>query len=242
MLTSLYYYGYYKPYLYGTDGVPRNKKIGKTQNNENISRFNGIETKDYVHNSSEDFAYFLNYSDKYEVKKMISGISDNVNGIKDTVRYLQNVKFGKNARFDGGQNSYGDGLEDFASDINSLTDFAKGKNVSSDIKDFNSKVTQKLEENSEFFEEVGLSFDGERAVFDRSVYDSLSREEYEDKSRVLNQNFSDIYDDAVKVLSKPMAGHLNFKNLDYYYNYSYSTKSKEPLGFIDSGLVVDITL
>jgi hypothetical protein len=103
MLTSIYYYNYYKPYIFGTEDTVKSKKIGKSVQNQVKSRFSGIETKDYVHNNTEGSAYFLNCSDKNEVKSMVSGISENVNGIKDTVHYLQNVKKGRNARYDGGK-------------------------------------------------------------------------------------------------------------------------------------------
>jgi len=242
MLTSLYYYGYYKPYIYSTESSPRNKKIGKSSDNENLGRFRGIETKDYTRSGSESSSYFLNYSDKKEVKSVISGISDNINGIKDTVRYMQNVKRGRNARYDGGKSAYGDGLEDFSSDFNSLEKFVEGKNISTDIKSFGGKVKEIVENNEELLKEFGVKSDGEKLEFDRDVYDSLSLEEYKEKSSRLNSAFSEIYGDAVDVLSKPMAQHLSFRDLNCYYNYSYSTKSKEPLGFIDTGLVVDIIL
>lgn len=242
MLTSIYYYDYYKPYIFSTENTAKSRKIGKPEKSEGNSRFSGIDTKEYIHSNNESFSYFLNYSDKNEVKSVVSGISENVNGIKDTARYLQNVKKGRNAKRDGGQSAYGDGLEDFASDFNSLVSFAEGKNVSDEIKGFSNKVSHLVGDNGELLREFGVSVDGDTVEFDRSVYNSLSRDEYEEKSAELNKAFAQVYSDAVDVLSKPMSSHLKFKNLDYYYNYGFSAKDGEPFRFLDTGLIVDITL
>lgn len=233
MLTSIYYYDFYKPYILNAD----NKK------NVQKSRFSGIKSKEYIQNGSkESSSYFLNHADKNEIKSFVLNVSDNVNGIKDTVRFLNNVANGKNARRDEGKSAYGDGLEDFVEDYNSLASFSDNNNVSQEIKAFKNSVERVISDNNNILKDVGVSIDGDILEFDRSLYEDISNEEYKEKSAVLNNVFSDIYNDAINVLSKPMASHLNFKNLDFYYNYSFASKDMKPFQLLESGLIVDITL
>jgi hypothetical protein len=232
MLTSIYYYDYYKPYILKTNGINKT-----TQKN----RFSGIKTNDYVQNN-ESSAYFLNRSDKNEIKSLVSGISDNVNAVKDTARYLQSVTNAEGTKYDNAKSAYGDGLEDFVSDCNNLASFASSADLNSGISDFKENVSQIVSDNEETFSKVGISIDDGTLTFDTDVYENLSDDEYNELASTLNDTFSQVYNEACDFLSKPMSSHLNFKNLDYYYNYSYASKDKAAFRLLETGLIVDIAL
>ena len=168
--------------------------------------------------------------------------SESVNGIKDTARYLQNVTKGKNARRDEGKSAYGDGLEDFVADYNSLVSFAEENNVSEDLQGFKGSIQKIVADNDGVLKEMGVSADGDTLEFDRTHYEKLSGDTYKEKSKELNNAFAQVYGQSLNVLSKPMASHLNFKNFDFYYNYSYTSKGTKPFHMLDTGLIVDISL
>jgi len=52
----------------------------------------------------------------------------------------------------------------------------------------------------------------------------------------------EIYGSTQKLMGKPMAAHMNFSGLGYYYNYKLSVYYSNTFELIESGMIVDVAL
>lgn len=231
MLTSVYYYGYYKPYI-----LNNRPKIGegkKQQANEKVSNPANRET------------FVLNNSLKKEVVQYASGLSGTVNYLRETSRdVLQDIfNYQRSSAEQGSENSkkeLSDDLQDFVDAYNRNLNFSVKDDNSKQLKFFVNDLAYDISISATALSTYGIKIgDDDRMTFDADYYNKLNNKNISEANKVNQALFKNIYDSTGEFLTMPLAEHLRFKNLGYYYNYKLGTMEKDSFKLIQSGMIVD---
>lgn len=236
MLTNIFYYNYYRPYIVKETNSA--KKTARTSAKKEIAQSEQARSGDSA------YSYLLNKSIKKEIVSYATDISRNLNSIKDTTRFIVN-RYSKDNVLDNDEiENFADGLEDFVNEINGFKEFYDSTSKESHpLNGYNSMLNTRLDENKQNLSEVGVIKDNNNILsFDRDKFKSIENKKYIDNIFSCADLFNEIYNDTCEVMQLPMTEHMNFKNLDYYYNYAYEPTNKTAFKFIETGLLVDIKL
>lgn len=236
MLTNIFYYGYYKPYI--VKDTNNTKAIKRTKAKTEIAKSSSAKS------GNSPYSYLLNKALKKDLVSFATDISSNLNSIKDTARFIVNRYTKKNVASEEEKNNFADGLEDFANEVNSFSAFYENSSKESTaLAGFDSVLSGRLNSKRDSLEKLGLSIDeGGQLSFNRDKFDSIADENYIDSIFECAELFDSVYNDTCEVMQLPLSEHMNFKNLNYYYNYTYAPKDKNSFKFIETGLLVDIKL
>lgn len=237
MLTNLYYYEFYKPYMLqvtggGVNSVPKRSKItDKSQ----------IE-------QGKEAAFLLNKSLKSDVIGYARNVSHSVVGTKEAAKDLiiDMENFNKNVYnkdLDTARRWVSEGISHFTDTYNSAMSFLFSQSHSGDLRGFGESLAQTLGYNRENLQSLGLSLgDTGRLSYDAGYFEKL------DHSKIniaIGENlnlFQNVYDSSSDVLRTPLTEHMNFKNLNYYYNYKYGMIQADTFKIIESGMLVDMAV
>ena len=236
MPTNIFYYNYYKPYI-----LKENNNIKSTRRS---SAKKEIAQSKKAKSGDNSYSYFLNKSIKRDLVSYATEISKNLNSIKDTSKYMVN-RYSKNDLAKSDElNNFADGLEDFVNEINGFEVFYdKTSKESSALNGYKSILDTRIDENRQALYNIGVTKSKDDVLsFDREKFYSINKNNYIDNIFECAEMFDDIYNDTCEVMRLPMTEHMNFKNLDYYYNYAYESKNKYSFKFIETGFMVDIKL
>lgn len=216
MLTNLYYYDYYKPYI-----------LDKKERSFNTSFQN------------KDKKYFMNKSLNDNVKSYIFEVSHNFNGLKSV---SNNLKEKLNTKYmtEGIKEDIENDIENFAQTYNRFIGFLdensenskKFKNMSSNIKNFLKNNTQVLNKMG-----INISEDFYLSVKENNNLKSIQR----DKEN-LNKFYTKIYNTLCKFMQEPMSKHMGFKEFSFYFNYSCGYDKDKSFRLIEQGILFDYML
>ena len=232
MLTSIYYYRYYRPYMMRTLGptgavAPKRAPIAKKPEPE------------------PNLSVLLNKSLKVDVVTHARQTSASINGVKDGARRVTHAMEGFN------QNAYRYGLpmarEDvsselmaFANSFNKSVEFMSGQPHSRSLQDFAEDLVALVLRSRREFEFVDIfTEDGRSLLF--AEEDFLERDQ-DDLNIAFGQSigtFMQTYKDSTAMLNMPLTEHMNFQNLNYFYNYRMGTLVDETFKIIESGLIIN---
>lgn len=236
MLTNIFYYNFYKPYI--VKGTSSTKAVKKSNLKTAIAQSKAAKSGEAA------YSYFLNKSIKSEVVSYAQDISKNLNSIKDTTKYLTNRYSKANISGEGERNNFADGLEDFVNQVNDFNSFFESTDKDSAVlKGYDNMLEDRIVEKEEVLSVLGVERNEDGALsFDKDKFNEIKSENYIDNIFDCADLFNEIYKDTCEVMEIPLAEHMNFRNLDYYYNYTYAPKNKEAFKLIETGLLVDICL
>lgn len=236
MLTNIFYYNFYKPYIVkeSSSVKPSVRAKAKTEIAQSRTSKSGEST----------YEYSLNKAIKNEVISYATDISSNLNSIKETTNFLINRYTRRDIVSKNEKKNFADGLESFVNEINSFGYFYESTEKSSPaLNGYEAVLSDRIEEYAEKLSYIGIKKDSEGTLaFDREAFEVIDKNNYIDHIFESAQMFKDIYDDTCEVMQLPLAEHMNFKNLDYYYNYTYIPKDKSEFKYIETGMLVDIKL
>jgi len=233
MLTNIFYYQFYKPYILKTtasDKQPARPKQGK------IAEKNP---------TAESFKVLLNKSLKQDVVEYARGVSSSVVGAKEaskhTVRDM--TDFNKNIHkrgLDTAKKWIRFDLEEFVDSYNASTEFLTGQNHSQSLRGFAERMTDSVSVNLERLSQLGLSLgeDGKLAL-DTEKFNALSEGHVNVAIGETLNTFRDIYSDSGGVLTEPLKEHMNFRSLGYYYNYKLGRMENDTFKIIEAGMIID---
>jgi len=237
MLTNLYYYDYYRPYILksGNNKLLRRRDFVKS-NYKNLSTSNNSEK------NLNSFSFFLNKSLKNEVIDYASTVSREFNSIKDTARFMQNNLNDNSFDENGNANNIFYGMNDFVNQYNSYLEFADDNDQNSNIlRSYADKIVNIVSKNKDELESIGIKMDdGGRLSIDEEVFGNIDA--VKNVSDDIKNMYSDIYKNTCQAMNAPLSQHMNFKNLSYYYNYKYASIDYNSFDIMDTGMLVDIKL
>ncbi len=243
MLTNLFYYDFYKPYIFKNEKLTARKPI-LNQRSEKSEKTLSSNNNNNTNEDENEYSFFLNKAFKTEIVNYADTISSDLNSLKKIAKDLVYNQY-NNFNAENFNDTLKNKLNEFGKKYNQYKNFAEENSKQSPLlSTFLDNLEYRVETNMECLEKFNFSYDTEtkELFFDEEAFDSL------DFSIIANnysdlQNFcSTIYDDTCEIMTVPMEEHMNFKNLNYYYNYIFSNEKHNTVKIIESGMLVDISL
>ena len=229
MITNVYYYNYYTPYILSNF---RRKKVADFPRAENFL-------------FDEEETYVLNKALKKEVIGYATELSRVVNGLKDSSRFVVRDarRFIRNEREEG----YGtavkwleDDLADFVDSYNRTKGFVAKNKDSRILTDFVDNLTYDLSISMKALSRYRIvEGENETLVFDEDAFKELTRKGVLIANKQNYPFFRHVYDTTKEFLNVPLSEHMNFKNFRYYYNYKTGTIAKDSFTIVESGMIVN---
>lgn len=241
MLTNLYYYDYYKPYIVKTPDY----YIGKAKS----SRANNRTDDQNQIGEDSGYSVYLNKSYNKNVISYANSIYKNITKLKDTSKKIINdldflKKFVGFSEFD--KDAYTEVLnkdiENFTVSYNNSHEFLEKQGHSKSLKEFSDRIESNVIKNSNVLRRVGITKNNEimesSGILDSFWNKKMNRQNINN----VKEAFETIYDDTTKTLQTPMSNHMGFKNLSYYYNYIADKVHVDTFKIISSGMIVNLAL
>lgn len=233
MLTSIYYYNLYRPYIVGSreTNSPKRGRIA--------------DRRDTTSPESSGQMYILNKSLKDEIVKYAHNVSYGVTNLRASTRQTATdmENFNRDIHSDGLEKAkewLADDLQEFATQYNASTGFMQSQKHSTDLRSFSCEVADNLFYNQERLSMLGFSLsESGQLSFSRDHLDGLSQDQINIAIGENIQIFSDMSRHTDKLLSEPLSEYMDFKGLSYHYNYKMGTMVTDGFGIIESGLLID---
>ncbi|MDR1531136.1 MAG: hypothetical protein LBS62_02960 [Clostridiales bacterium] len=234
MLTQIFYYNYYKPYLIDGYGSKRTETPRRPKILENM-----------YFDARKDSTFLLNKTLRSDVVHYINDISSNVNGVKESSKNVMfdMEGFNNNVYRCGEQTArkwLTEDLSKFAGEYNKAVVFFETQEHSAALKDFALSLREKTETNNSRLHYVGISLDAHDSLdFDKKYFSGLNQDSINIAIGETVDFFNLIYSESGDILKAPLTDHMQFKFLGYYYNYKYGTYETDTFKVIETGMVVD---
>lgn len=233
MLTNVYYYNHYRPYIVKNDRAPKTSP-----------RIPYSNTAPEVWDSKGK-TYTLNKAFKRDTLTYARELSANITKLKDSALSITRDFDELPAALDEDEyenfrEQVSDDLRFFTYHINKTRNFSLQQEHSETITDFGDRLTDVIIANTSILKTVGIEPDENgNLTFSKDKTKDINPES-------LNQLLSDIsdvtdiiYSQTTELLSRPLSEYMNFKNLGFYYNYKYGKIGDDSSRLIESGMIID---
>lgn len=237
MLTTMFYYNHYKPYIF------------KAGQKEKISQVKPqVAANKQINQERRTRQFLLNKTFNQNVLKYVQDISYNLVDLKDAAKYVKYDidDFTYNSQKYGHQKAKDilkKGLSIFVDQFNKSYNFVSSQTHSESLFEFSYMLINAINQGESKLAYLGImKNETGRLVFDEQFYNSLPMEELDIYITEGRSVFQNLYSDSRVILTKPLADHMNFKNLNYYYNYKYGGVVADTFRLIESGLIVDVAI
>jgi len=232
MLTSLYYYGLYKPYMIRETGVmARTAPVAKRS----------VKTSEAARAQS----VLLNKTLKSDVVTYAREASSSVTGLRGAAGKLaaEAEMFGRKARKDGlagAKEVFAKRAEEFAEAYNKVQSFTRTQEHSGALRLFGTDAEGLVTQHGEALGALGLAADDDGVLqFDSGKTDAMDAAEMQWALGDAESAFKEVYDLAQDVLKEPLASHMHFKGLRFYYNYKMGAVQDNTFKMIEAGMIAD---
>jgi len=232
VLTSIFYYKYYRPYMFRTvesSGAvsPRRAPIAQKPEPE------------------PNLSVLLNKSLKMDVISHARQTSTAVNGVKDGARHVASAmeNFNQQAYYEGlpgATHNISGRLAAFAGAINQSVSFMSNQQHSQALRDFAEDLSNLVYDSRRELAFVNITTqDGRTLDF---LAPSFQEKDQDDLNIAFGESigvFNRTYKNSANMLNLPLSEHMNFQGLNYFYNYRLGTLVDETFKLIESGLIID---
>jgi len=239
MLTNIFYYDFYKPYIFKNEKLTQKYPFTYSQSSDKTGSILSDES------SEKEYSFFLNKTFKNEVVNYAETISSDLNSIKNSVKNIINKINDNYFNYSSKLESLKNELSEFVTKYNSYKDFVQENYKHSPLlSNFSDSLRFRVENNQTVLSKFGVYYNDEmnEMSFDEEFFDSLSTKDIVSDISELFNLCEDIYDDTCEIMTVPMEEHMNFKSLNYYYNYIFSNENHNTVKIIETGMLVDISL
>jgi len=235
MLTSVFYYNIYKPYIVGNvagreigSNAPRRERIQTSREGETPGRI-----------------FVLNKALKNEIVRYAQAVSHGVTDLREATKQtaLDMENFNRTVHMDGWEyaiRNLSEDLEQFADDFNRSAGFMQSQLHSSGLRAFSHEVVDNVFHNRGRLEMLGLSLSEEGQLsFSRAQMESMNHEEV---NVAIGENiaiFEGLKSYTQQLMTEPLVEHMRFRGLNYHYNYRMGTMETEGYSLIEAGMLVD---
>jgi hypothetical protein len=232
MLTQIYYYNFYKPYLVGGQGgrVAETPKRGRILDTSQEAR--------------EDSTFLLNKALRADVIRYAGNISASVNGVKESAKDVvyDMESFNTNVYRRGlptARKWIGEDVSRFVAEYNQAVSFFENQEHSPVLREFSATLRGKIDDSLNRLVAVGISQNADDLQYDGKALATLSQDGVNIAIGETLDFFNRVYADSGEVLKSPLMDHMNFKYLGYYYNYKYGGMVADTFKIIEAGMLVD---
>ncbi|MCL2225043.1 MAG: hypothetical protein FWB96_08780 [Defluviitaleaceae bacterium] len=232
MLTSVFYYNMYKPYIVGKAG---SQNEGNTPRRARISQSNEPTGRVFVLNKALRNEV-INYA-----RAVSHGVTDLRDATKRTATDMEN--FNGSVHRDGWDNALenmAENLESFADNYNSSAGFMHTQSHSAGLRAYSSEVTDNVHHNINRLEMLGLTLGEEgRLDFNRETVYAMNHEQINVAIGENIEIFDGLRSHTQQLMTEPLSEHMRFSGLSYHYNYRMGTMETDGYSLIEAGMLVD---
>jgi len=232
MLTSVFYYNIYKPYIVGNSG---NRSDGYTPRKERIAQ--GTETQGRV--------FVLNKALRNEIVNYAQSVSGGVSNLRDATKRtaVDMESFNSKVHREGWEaalENMVENLENFANGYNRSAGFMQNQPHSSGLRSYSGEVTENVQNNRSRLEMLGLTLseDG-KIAFDREFVSAMNHETINVAIGENIELFEGLRSYTQQLMTEPLIEHMRFRGLSYHYNYRMGTMETDGYSLIEAGMLVD---
>ncbi len=241
MITNLYYYGYYLPNrINNYVGTPRktSRTSPTTKTSDLSSTYSSFSKK------TDEASFSLNKALNSQILNYANSLSKNINGLKSVSNSFLNQTESNDLEYDDLEETVSHSLSDFTGVINDFKKFSKKSgDQSKPIADFSDNIDSIVKENADTLGKLGVTVEDDGTLsFDKNTFKKKSVADLDGSVPKLRDMFQNVYDSTYDVMNLPMSDHMNFKDLNYYYNYNYSPVEANTFKIIETGMIVDIAV
>jgi len=235
MLTSIFYYNVYKPFIVGNvsgreigNRAPRQERIQTTREGDSPNRI-----------------FVLNKTLKNEIVNYAQAVSFGVTDLRAATKQtaLDMENFNRTVHLDGWEyavSNLSSDLEQFAEDFNRSAGFMQSQMHSTGLRAFSHEVVDNVYHNRGRLEMLGLTLSEEGHLrFSRSQMEAMDHEEV---NVAIGENiaiFEGLRTYTQQLMTEPLIEHMRFRGLNYHYNYRMGTMETEGYSLIEAGMLVD---
>jgi hypothetical protein len=239
MLTSVFYYNLYKPYIISN----ANNRGGESYTPKRNRIANKRETPE-----TSGPVFVLNKSLKNEMVRYARSVSHGVVDLRiATQRTAGDMQdFNRTAHQEGWESAMGalvDNLSAFADRYNQSAGFMQAQDHSAGLRAFSYEVADNIFYNRGRLEMLGLYLSEEGNItFDSGRVAAMS---FEEVNIAIGENieiFSGLQAFTQQLLTEPLVAHMRFQGLNYHYNYQRGAMETDGFGLLEMGLLVDKTV
>ncbi|MCL2854493.1 MAG: hypothetical protein FWE21_02615 [Defluviitaleaceae bacterium] len=231
MITSLFYYGHYRDFLSRSGGGNKNvNPNGSIYNRQHIQQ---------AHKVAES-SILLNKNDNMRTKQFIANLTVNVVQLKDATKRLSfdagnlgnlrsAVSYEKHLQWMDAD------LQRFAATYNNIGILSQDMGHSGALGNLQHSIRNIAQDNKVLLSHVGIVEMGGQGLTYHGIGNANTREIARAASEALKAG----YEAARDFLIHPMATHLEFRDLGYYYNYTIGAMPQDTVRLIESGILID---
>ncbi|MDR1704611.1 MAG: hypothetical protein LBS19_07995 [Clostridiales bacterium] len=239
MLTNVFYYGHYKPYIIRSGSDIRGEARAQT-------RAAKRSVQSVIRDLSGNVSVTKNNSIKSDVVDYAGGIYRHVTEIKDASKFvMQNSEAYYSTIIEEShevaKNWAAEDLSSFANAYNAVVGFTGRQEHSAELAQYGDDIKAIALEYRAELEDAGLSLaDGGRTM--NAAAWKLRDMDYLELGSALSgaaRAAEAVYERTSYLLQRPLSEHMDFKQLSFYYNYGITASGKNSATSLLSGIILD---
>ena len=228
MLTNIYYYGHYRNFVARTSQTAANAYGRRTWVPTNIA----------PRNTGENPAVLLNKADNDKVTNFARALSSSIVGLKDASRMFvsdMNLIRGGNV-YQNHLDWIKEDLEHFTQAYNNMQNLSNIGVQNTELAHFAHYFRNFARTNSHTLSHVGIISHNEASLTYHGIVNTPGKE----AAKEAVNTFRTAYNITRGFLEHPLAQHMEFRDLGYYYNYTIGDSGSNTFFIIQSGMLVDL--
>lgn len=232
MLTSVFYYNIYRPYIVGNVG---NRSEGFTPRKARIAQ--GTEPAGRV--------FVLNKALRNEIINYAQAVSHGVTDLRDATKRTAvdmhnfNGMVHREGR-EAAMENMADNLTVFAQNYNRSAGFMQEQTHSEGLRAYSSEVIENVQHNSNRLAMLELTLSEEGQMF--FAGDRFAEMSHDAINIAIGENieiFEGLRSYTQQLMTEPLVEHMRFRGLSYHYNYRMGTMETDGYSLIEAGMLVD---
>jgi len=234
VLTNIFYFGHYRDFaLRASSG---------SNSNFNRSLLNRAQIQT-MHRAEGTSAVQLNKTLDNRILHFAKALGENVLILKDSARMFANNMQSLDIAASVG-NTYNqlqwieEDLRSFALSYNNLNYIHQATGHSQNLSHLTHSIRNVTQGNETLLSHLGIVVADAGGLTYHGIGNTASREITQQAAMALKN----AYDAARDFLSHPMSHHMEFKNLNYYYNYTIGNTPNDTFRLLESGILIDIAI
>ena len=258
MLTNIYYYNFYKPYLVKETGTGSVKPRRLDDRNEGLAKHQN---------------YILSKSVRNDIARYARDATSSVTTMKSASAGLVKDMEGFNADvsaegLDTAKRWLASSLSSFVADYNQSAGFLLGQTQNQGLRDYGAEMAQVMAGSRGRLARLGIAVNdgaagaanaetddsgavseptagdvtGGSLSFDRSALNQLDQSAANMAIGEAIPLFNRLQDDSSEMLTQPLSDYMGFTGLQYHFNYKMGAAPTDGFRMIDSGMVFDRVL
>jgi len=187
-------------------------------------------------------AVLLNKAQNSRVLEYARGLSTSIVGLKDAAKMflydMHLIDRGGMMAFESHLQWVEEDLRNFISSYNNIQHITHNYDHSQELSHFAQNMRVFTDQRSQILSHLGvISYDD-----DSLTYHGMGTTGTKEAAKNAVDTFKGAYNATRDFLIHPLAQHMEFKGLNYYYNYTIGSESGSTFGLVGSGMLLDVAV